>query len=99
MRKVLVVSLVAGALALGLFVPRGSSAPALADKPVRYEYAELQVARGFVAQGAMLRAAPAVAAGGGAVIPPPVAGGPAPAPAVPVFQGPVPTTIQWSTAE
>src|SRR4051812_8629120 len=45
MRKVLVVSLVAGALGLGLLVPRGTTAPALADKPPRYEYAELQVAR------------------------------------------------------
>jgi predicted metal-dependent phosphoesterase TrpH len=42
MRKVLVISLVAAALGLGLLVPRGSSAPALAEKPVRYEYAELR---------------------------------------------------------
>jgi hypothetical protein len=49
MRKVLVVSLVAAALALGLLVPHGSSAPALADKPVRYEYGRLRYARSFVA--------------------------------------------------
>ena len=42
MRKVVVVALFAGALALGLLVPRGSSAPALADKPPRYEFAELR---------------------------------------------------------
>ena len=61
MRKVLVVSLVAGALGLGLMVPRGSSAPALADKPVKYEFAELRSFRG----GAQA----AVRAGGGIAAP------------------------------
>lgn len=42
MQKVLVVSLVAGALALGLLVPRGSSAPALGDKPPHFQFAELR---------------------------------------------------------
>jgi hypothetical protein len=42
MRKVVVVSLVVAALAFGLLVPRGTTAPALADKPVRYEYADLR---------------------------------------------------------
>jgi hypothetical protein len=41
-RKLLVAFLIAGALALGLLVPHGSSAPALVDKPARYEYAELR---------------------------------------------------------
>jgi hypothetical protein len=41
MRKVLVVCLVAGALALGLFVPRGSSAPASAGRAT-VEYGELR---------------------------------------------------------
>src|SRR4051794_13244558 len=47
-RKLLVVSLVAGALALGMFVPRGSSAPALAEKAGRFEYGELQYSDRFV---------------------------------------------------
>jgi hypothetical protein len=41
MCKLLVVPLLAGALALVTFVPRGTTAPALGDKPPRYEYAEL----------------------------------------------------------
>jgi hypothetical protein len=40
MRKI-VIALVAGALALGPLVPRGTTAPALGDKPVRFEYGEL----------------------------------------------------------
>ena len=49
MRKVVVVSLVVAALALGLLVPRGTTAPALADKPVRYQYAQLRYVRTYVA--------------------------------------------------
>ena|SRR5947208_783602 len=49
MRKLVVVSLVAGALALGLVVPRGTTAPALTDKPARYQYAQLRYARTYVA--------------------------------------------------
>jgi hypothetical protein len=49
MRKVLVVSLLAGALGLGLLVPRGTSAPAMPDKPVRYQYAQLRYDRTYVA--------------------------------------------------
>ena len=45
MRKLLVVSLVAGALALGLLVPRGTAAPNLTDKPGRFEYAVLKFTR------------------------------------------------------
>lgn len=41
MRKLLVVSLVAGAVGLGLVVPRGTSAPPTAEKAVRWEHAEL----------------------------------------------------------
>jgi hypothetical protein len=43
MRKCVFLPLVA--LALGMSAPRGSAAPALGDKPVRYEYAELGFAR------------------------------------------------------
>lgn len=49
MRKVVAVSLVVGTLALGLLVPRGTSAPALPDKPVRFEYAQLRYARTYAA--------------------------------------------------
>jgi hypothetical protein len=52
MRKLLLVSLLAGALALVTFVPRGTTAPALGDKPVRYEYAELGYVRVAVPQAA-----------------------------------------------
>jgi hypothetical protein len=37
------------AAAFGLFVPRGASAPALGDKPVKFEYAELTYTRTLVA--------------------------------------------------
>jgi hypothetical protein len=49
MRKVVVVSLVVAALALGLPVPHGTTAPALADKPVRYQYAQLRYVRTYTA--------------------------------------------------
>ena len=42
MRKALVVALLAGAAALGVLAPTTSSAPALADRPPRYEHAELR---------------------------------------------------------
>jgi len=42
MRSFVLVFAVAAALTLGLLVPRGSSAPALPDKPVKYEFAELR---------------------------------------------------------
>jgi hypothetical protein len=79
MRKVLVVSLVVGALALGLLVPRGTSAPALADKPPRYEYGELRYLARLAAPAGM--AAPRPAAGIGAFPPPGAPAGPPPAPA------------------
>lgn len=41
-RKLIVVVLVAVVLTLGLLVPRGTTAPNLSDKPVRYEFAELR---------------------------------------------------------
>ena len=53
-----VVCLLAGALALGFLVPGGTAAPALGDKPVRYEYAELSSVR--------IAAGPAVAGPPGA---------------------------------
>ena len=42
MRKLFVVFLVTGSLGLGLLVPRGSSAPAPADRSARFEYGELR---------------------------------------------------------
>jgi len=42
MRRLLIAFAVTAALTFGLLVPRGSSAPALPDKPVRYEFAELR---------------------------------------------------------
>jgi hypothetical protein len=50
MRKLLLLSLLSGALSLVTFVPRGTTAPALGDKPVRYEYAELSYGRTAPAQ-------------------------------------------------
>jgi hypothetical protein len=44
MRKVVVVPFVAGALALGLLVPRGSSAPAPAADTAKWEYGEVSLA-------------------------------------------------------
>jgi len=61
MRKVLVVALVAAALALGLLVPRGTTAPALPDKPVRYQYAQLRYARTYPAPPGNAAPGPAVA--------------------------------------
>lgn len=59
MHKVLVVSLVAGALVLGLLVPRGTTAPALGERPAKYEYAELKWSRTFVAAAGQPGAPPA----------------------------------------
>ncbi|HKB03788.1 MAG TPA: hypothetical protein VKD90_16305 [Gemmataceae bacterium] len=61
MRTLVVLFAVAAVAALGLFVPRGSSAPALGEKPVKYEYAELRVSRTIVAQPGV--AGPGAAAG------------------------------------
>ncbi len=83
MRKV-VVALVAGALALGVCVSRGPAAPALPEKAVRYEYAELQVVRTVVG-----------APGGGGLVPVAPAGPGMPPPAQRALQ----TTIRWATAE
>jgi hypothetical protein len=85
MRKLLIVALLAGALALVTFVPRATTAPALSDKPVRYEYAELTYGR--VAQpqfGGGGR-------GGGQFGGQPGGGGNA--------AGRVTTTIRWTTGE
>ena len=88
MRKVVVVCLLVGALALGLLVPQSSSAPAPADKPVRYEYAELSFARSF-AGGPGGGFAPPIAmpvGPGGVAMPPPNMPG-------------LTTAIRWTTAE
>jgi hypothetical protein len=108
MRNALVVAVLAGALALVTFVPRGTTAPALADKPVRYEYAELNYSRGYVgvppglAPGWAGQMNPRGFGGGGPLQP---GGGP---PGGPGGAGPggqptpapeVRTTVRWSTAE
>src|SRR5687767_7150015 len=49
MRKLLVITALAAVLTLGLLTPRGASAPALPDKPARYEYAEVRYTRTLVA--------------------------------------------------
>jgi len=46
MRKLVIVAAVAVIVSLGLTVPRGPAAPALADKPVKYEFGELRYLRG-----------------------------------------------------
>jgi len=91
MRNVLVLV----AFALSPLVPRALAAPALPDKPVTYEYAELRYSRLFVGgqMGAVARLGAGPPGGGGVVVAPvPVAGG-APVPATPQ------TTVKWTTAE
>jgi hypothetical protein len=94
MRKLVVVLAIAAAVALGLFIPRGSSAPALGEKPVKYEYAELRYTRGFVGQ--MGKGMAGMGAGGGGLAPGPVAagggGGPPQAAAVQ-------SSVHWTTAQ
>jgi hypothetical protein len=89
MQKLVFVSLVSGALVLALLVPRGASAPALADHPPKYEYAELQVTLNLVGPPMM---APRV----GFV--PPVNPGPGLPPAMPAVGAVVPA-VRWTTAE
>jgi len=88
MRQLLLVLAIAAALTLGLLVPRGPAAPALGEKPVRYEYAELWTARTMVRQPGMAKGGP---------------GGALPAPAGPVQGGIMPgvieTSVRWTTAE
>src|SRR5262249_12856398 len=83
---------VAAVAALGLFVPRGSSAPNLGEKPVKYEYAELRYSRVFAGPAGMA----AFPGGGGG----PGAGFPGAPPAGPVA-GPanVQNSIRWTTAQ
>jgi hypothetical protein len=93
MRKLAVFLLVA-ALALFTFISPGRTAPALGDKPVRYEYAELQYARTLEGPGAQWGGGnmPAQLGGRG-----PGGGGvPAFAPAQPAT---LKTAIRWTTAE
>ena len=52
MRKVMLVALILGTLGLLSLAPTGAAAPALGDKPVRYEYAELSVLRVAAGKGA-----------------------------------------------
>jgi hypothetical protein len=49
MRKLAILSALVVAVALGLFAPRGPAAPALSDKPAKWEYAELKATRVMVA--------------------------------------------------
>jgi hypothetical protein len=88
MRKLLVVPLLAGALALAAFVPRGTAAPD--DKPVKYEYAELTYGR--------VLDRPQVGPGGPGG---PPGGGPAPGlpPGGPGLGANLRTAIKWTTGE
>src|SRR5262245_34970066 len=90
MRTFVALSALAAVVALGLFVPRGSSAPNLGEKPVKYEYAELRYARVF-AGGAGMAGFPGGAGGPG------FPGAPQAAPVA----GPanVQNSIRWTTAQ
>jgi hypothetical protein len=46
MKRLFLVALIVAVVTLGLTVPGGPAAPALADKPVRYEFGELRYLRG-----------------------------------------------------
>lgn len=99
MRKPLAIAALAAALTLALFVPRGSSAPALVEKPVRYEYAELRYSRTLVAAPGARAAGPGGFQGGGfqgnpggAALP----GGPG-MPAAPAAE--IRTAMRWTTGE
>jgi len=90
MRHLAIVAVLAAIVALGLDVTRGPAAPALTDKPVKWEYAELQY-RAFAMQ--MQQQGGALMGPGGRVGV--VIGGPAPA-AAPV---PPQNAVQWVTAD
>jgi hypothetical protein len=89
MRKFVVVLAIAASLSLGLLVPRGSSAPNLGEKPVRYEYAELTYMRSIVGK---MKGMAGMAGGGGGGLPggAPIGGG---NPAV------MQTSVHWTTAQ
>lgn len=92
MKKLLVVSLLAGALALVTFVPRGTTAPALGDKAPRYEYAELTYNRVLLGPGGRGGGFGGGGPGGGQFGGQPGGGG---GPAA----GRVVGSIKWTTAE
>src|SRR5262245_50404604 len=88
MRTLLICSVIAAVVALGLFVPCGSSAPNLGEKSIKYEYAELRYSRMLVGKKGM-----GMAGGGGGGLPgggAPIGGG---NPAV------AETTVHWTTAQ
>jgi hypothetical protein len=89
MRTFVALFAIAAVVALGLFVPRGSSAPNLGEKPVKYEYAELRYSRAFAAPPGM-----AGFPGG------PGPGFPGAPPAAPIA-GPaaVQNSLRWTTAQ
>lgn|SRR5262245_30060410 len=89
MRTHIACSAIAAIVALGVFVPRGSSAPALGEKLVKYEYAELRDARIIVGQKGMGMAA--MGGGVGLGLPGGALAGGNPA----VAQ----TSIHWETAQ
>ncbi|HJZ92928.1 MAG TPA: hypothetical protein VKE40_18785 [Gemmataceae bacterium] len=90
MRTVIALFAIAAVVALGLFVPRGSSAPNLGEKPVKYEYAELRYMRAFAAPPAM----GGFPGGGGGP------GFPGAAPPAPIAApGNVQNSIRWTTAQ
>jgi hypothetical protein len=51
MRKLITLSALVATVALGWLILPGSAAPALADKPVRWEYSELHYAPKFIEGG------------------------------------------------
>ena len=98
MRKVTLVAFILGTLGLLSLARPGTAAPNPGEKPVRYEYAELQFSRsfggppgGWPAVGAPLPPAVAGPGGPGVGFPPPAL---APAPGMAAN-----TTIRWTTAE
>jgi hypothetical protein len=84
MRKLFTFLILAAVVALGVLVSRGPAAPALADKPVKWEYAELLYSRGAPAMNPGMAAQRLVGPGGVAPVAPPAA---------------APTTVWWFTAD
>jgi hypothetical protein len=95
MRTLVALFAVAAVAALGLFVPRGSSAPALGEKPVKYEYAQLWYSRTLAAQPGM-GGPPGGPRGAGAM---PAPGGPGGPGGFGMQPAAVETSIRWTTAQ
>jgi len=93
MRHVAIALVLVAIVGLGLFASRGPAAPALTEKPVKWEYAELQH-RPFAMQQA--GGAAMMGAGGRVGV---VIGGPPPAPGLPAAPAPQPTPVVFVTAD